>query len=60
MIGLLELSWRTAGKKFMPQIYGRHPTLIAGHASSSPSPYSQGRRRASPFDKQTGSSRYSP
>jgi undecaprenyl-diphosphatase len=60
MIGLLELIWPIAAKKFMPQIYGRHPTLIVGHAPNSPSPNSQARRRTRPFDRRTGGSRYSP
>jgi len=59
MIGLLELSWRTAAKKFMPQIYRSHPTLIAGHTSSLPFPPAQAHRGTSPPDRRTGGSRYS-
>jgi undecaprenyl-diphosphatase len=29
LLGLFELLWRTAGRKWMPQLFARHPTLIA-------------------------------
>jgi len=29
LLGLFELIWRTAGRKWMPQLFARHPTLIA-------------------------------
>ena len=29
LLGLFELIWRTAGRKCMPQLFARHPTLIA-------------------------------
>lgn len=60
MIGLLELIWGRAAKKFMPQIYARHPTLILGHASTSPSPHSPAHSGTSPSDRRTGGSRYFP
>jgi len=60
MIGLLELVWRTAGKKFMPQIYARHPTLMLGHAADSPAPHSPTRGGTSPSDSRTEGSRSPP
>ena len=60
MIGLLELIWRSAAKKFMPQIYARHPTLMVGQASSSPYPPSPAGRATRPSDRPTGGSRHSP
>jgi undecaprenyl-diphosphatase len=37
LLALFEFIWRTMGRKWMPAIFSRHPSLIAGHASSSPS-----------------------
>jgi membrane-associated phospholipid phosphatase len=30
LLGLFELIWKTAGQKLVPQIFARHPSLIAG------------------------------
>src|SRR6266540_3950494 len=37
MLGLFELIWRTVARKWAPNFYARHPTLIVGHASGLPS-----------------------
>jgi undecaprenyl-diphosphatase len=47
LLGIFELVWRIAGRKWMPAVFARHPSLIVGHASSSPS-----------FNSQAGGSRY--
>ncbi|MGH8101139.1 MAG: phosphatase PAP2 family protein [Chthoniobacterales bacterium] len=60
MIGVLELIWRSAAKKFVPQIYAQHPTLIIGQASSLPSSNSQARRETNPSDRRAGGSRPPP
>ena len=59
MIGLLELIWRSVAKKFIPQIYIRHPTLMVGHVSSSPCPPSPARGATSRSDRPTGDRRHS-
>jgi undecaprenyl-diphosphatase len=41
MLGLFEWIWRTLGRKWAPNVYARHPSLIAGHVSGFPSPNSQ-------------------
>jgi undecaprenyl-diphosphatase len=38
---LFEWIWKTAARKWAPDFYARHPSLIVGHASSLPSPNSQ-------------------
>jgi undecaprenyl-diphosphatase len=38
LLGLFELIWRTAGRKWMPQLFGRHPTLIADPTTGARSP----------------------
>ena len=60
LLGLCELIWRTAARKWAPNLYGRHPSLIVGHASSLPFPHSQARHGTSPSDRRTGGSRHSP
>jgi undecaprenyl-diphosphatase len=41
LLGLFELIWRTAASKWMPGLYARHPSLMAGHASRLPARGSQ-------------------
>ena len=36
LLGLFELIWRSAVRKWMPQLLARHPSLIVGHASRPP------------------------
>jgi len=60
LLGLCELIWRTAARKWAPNLYARHPSLIVGHASSLPSPHSQARHGTSSSDRRTGGSRHSP
>jgi len=38
LLGLFELIWRRAARKWMAQVFARHPGLLAGHTSSMPSP----------------------
>jgi membrane-associated phospholipid phosphatase len=40
-LGLFEWIWRTVARKWAPNVYATHPSLIVGHASSLPSPNSQ-------------------
>jgi len=42
-LGLFEWIWRTVARKWAPVVYGRHPSLMVGHASSLPSSNSQAR-----------------
>jgi undecaprenyl-diphosphatase len=37
LLGLFEWLWRILARKWMPQLFARHPSLMAGHASSSSS-----------------------
>jgi undecaprenyl-diphosphatase len=37
LLALFEFIWRTMGRNWMPTLFSRHPSLIVGHASSSPS-----------------------
>ena len=37
LLALFEFIWRTMGRNWMPTLFSRHPSLIAGHPSSSPS-----------------------
>jgi len=34
LLGLFELIWRSAGRKWMPPVFAHHHSLIVGHASS--------------------------
>jgi undecaprenyl-diphosphatase len=36
MLGVFELIWRTAARNWAPNLYARHPSLIAGHVSTLP------------------------
>jgi undecaprenyl-diphosphatase len=49
LLSFFELIWRIAARKWMPDVFARHPSLIVEHAGSSPS-----------LDSQAGGSRYSP
>jgi undecaprenyl-diphosphatase len=40
-LGLFEMIWRRAAKKWVPNLYARHPSLIVEHASNFPSPSPQ-------------------
>src|SRR6266480_5310569 len=48
LLSIFELIWRIAARKWIPDVFARHPSLIIGHASSSPS-----------LDPEAGGSRYS-
>jgi membrane-associated phospholipid phosphatase len=48
LLGFFELIWRLAARKWLPDVFARHPSLIVGHASSLP-----------PLNSQAGGSRYS-
>ena len=37
LLGLFELIWRSAARKWMPEVFARHRSLMVGHASSLPS-----------------------
>jgi undecaprenyl-diphosphatase len=37
LLGLFEWIWRILARKWMPQLFARHPSLMAGHGSSSSS-----------------------
>jgi undecaprenyl-diphosphatase len=37
LLALFEFIWRTMGRSWMPTLFSRHPSLIVGHASISPS-----------------------
>ncbi|MEP7015085.1 MAG: phosphatase PAP2 family protein [Verrucomicrobiota bacterium] len=36
IIGILELIWRTAARRWAPQIFARHPSLVVRHGESVP------------------------
>src|SRR5213080_1775945 len=36
LLALSELIWRVVGRKLVPQLFARHPSLMVGHASSPP------------------------
>jgi undecaprenyl-diphosphatase len=38
LLGLFELIWRSAGRKWMPQLFARYPSLIADPATGERSP----------------------
>jgi undecaprenyl-diphosphatase len=38
LLGLFELFWRSAGRKWMPQLFARYPSLIADPATGERSP----------------------
>ena len=38
LLGLFEVIWRTAGPRLMPELFGRHPTLIAAPMTRERSP----------------------
>src|ERR1044072_6369691 len=38
LLGLFELIWRSAGRKWMPQLFARHPSLIAHPTAEQRSP----------------------
>jgi membrane-associated phospholipid phosphatase len=38
LLGLFELIWRRAGRKWMPQLFARHPSLIADPTTGEPAP----------------------
>jgi undecaprenyl-diphosphatase len=38
LLGLFELIWRTAGRKWMPQLFACHPTLISDRTAGERSP----------------------
>ena len=38
LLSLFELIWRYAGRKWAPQVFARHPSLIAGPNDRAPSP----------------------
>jgi len=42
LLGLFELIWRTAGRKWMPWLFARHPTLIADSTTGERSPGAPG------------------
>jgi membrane-associated phospholipid phosphatase len=41
IIGILELIWRTAARKWAPDIFARHPSLLVGQVRNLPSEASQ-------------------
>ncbi len=49
LLGLFEFTWRVVARKWMPDVFARHPSLTAKQGSRLPSKISQ-----------TGGSRYSP
>jgi len=42
LVGMFELIWRSAGRKWMPQLFARHPTLIADANTGKRSPGAAG------------------
>jgi membrane-associated phospholipid phosphatase len=38
LLGLFELIWRSAGRKWAPEVFARHPSLIAGSNDGARSP----------------------
>ena len=36
LLALFELIWRVVGRKLVPQLFARHPSLMVGHAFSPP------------------------
>jgi undecaprenyl-diphosphatase len=38
LLGLFELIWRSAGRKWMPQLFARYPSLIAHPTAGERSP----------------------
>jgi undecaprenyl-diphosphatase len=55
LLGLFELIWKTAARKWMPALFARHPSLTLGHGSS---PTRRARHGTSPSDRRAGGSRY--
>jgi len=48
LLSFFELIWKIAARKWLPDVFARHPSLIVGHASRLP-----------PSGTQAGGSRYS-
>jgi undecaprenyl-diphosphatase len=41
LLSFFELIWRIVARRWMPEVFARHPSLIVGHASRLPEQNSQ-------------------